>query len=221
MGASDVKVKIMYKYDLHVHSRYSGDNDSDPEDIIEFAIEADLDGIAFTEHYSYEASEYVIALQEKYKKWISIIRGIEFSAREGHCLVFGVNTDRVLEKGSRIEEVIERINSLGGIAVPAHPYRGAEGIGDRVFKLSGLTAIEGYNGCNIHAFNQHSIEAATKLGICFTGGSDAHLPSDVGSCYTIFKEQASQDNIVELLKNGGFTGFDNRRISRLTNFFNR
>lgn len=211
----------MYKYDLHVHSKYSGDNDSEPEDIIESAIEVGLDGIAFTEHYSYEASEYIAALQEKYQKWISIIRGVEFSAREGHCLVFGVNTDKALQKNASIEHIIDVVDALGGITIPAHPYRGSEGIGDRIFRLPKLMAIEGYNGCNIHAFNHQSIEAAAKLGICFTGGSDAHLATDVGSCYTIFKEPATQDNIVNLLKKGQFTGLDNRRISRLVNFFGR
>ncbi len=211
----------MYNFDLHVHSRYSGDNDSNPEEIIEIAIESDLDGIAFTEHYSYEVSEYIIPLQEKYKKWITIIRGVEFSAKEGHCLVFGVDTDRALERYTGIEDVLKIVDALGGVAIPAHPYRGADSIGDRIYKLSDIVAIEGYNGCNIHAFNQYSIEAAMKLGICFTGGSDAHHYTDVGSCYTIFQEPANQDNIVRLLKSGNFTGFDNRRISRLLNFFSK
>ncbi len=211
----------MYKYDLHVHSRYSGDNDSDPEDIIEAAIESGLDGLAFTEHYSYEASEYIIHLQEKYQKWITILRGVEFSSRQGHCLVFGVNTDKSIEKNADIEHVLEIVDAVGGIVIPAHPYRGMESIGDRIFKLSKLSVIEGYNGCNIHTFNLLSIEAASKLGICFTGGSDAHLPTDVGSCYTLFREPANDENIVSLLKNGNFTGYDNRRISRLMNFYSR
>ncbi len=211
----------MYKYDLHVHSRYSGDNDSDPEDIIETAIESGLDGLAFTEHYSYEASEYIIHLQEKYQKWITILRGVEFSSRQGHCLVFGVNTDKSIEKNADIEHVLEIVDAVGGIVIPAHPYRGMESIGDRIFKLSKLSVIEGYNGCNIHTFNLLSIEAASKLGICFTGGSDAHLPTDVGSCYTLFREPANDENIVSLLKNGNFTGYDNRRISRLMNFYSR
>ncbi len=211
----------MYKYDLHVHSKYSGDNDSDPEDIIEAAIESGLDGLAFTEHYSYEASEYIIHLQEKYQKWITILRGVEFSSRQGHCLVFGVNTDKSIEKNADIEHVLEIVDAVGGIVIPAHPYRGMESIGDRIFKLSKLSVIEGYNGCNIHAFNLLSIEAASKLGICFTGGSDAHLPTDVGSCYTLFREPANDENIVSLLKNGNFTSYDNRRISRLMNFYSR
>ena len=83
------------KIDLHIHSENSGDNFTDPEEVVMRAIERGLDGIAFTEHYYYEASEGVEALQEKYRNSIMIFRGVEFSAAEGHCLVFGVNTDRL------------------------------------------------------------------------------------------------------------------------------
>ena len=44
---------MKYKIDLHVHSKNSGDNNADPEESIERAIEQGLDGIAFTEHYSF------------------------------------------------------------------------------------------------------------------------------------------------------------------------
>ena len=43
---------MKFKIDLHIHTRESGDNDSDPEEVVVNAIEAGLDGIAFTEHYN-------------------------------------------------------------------------------------------------------------------------------------------------------------------------
>ncbi len=52
------------KIDLYVHSRFSGDTNSDPEEMILRAIELNLNGVAFTEHYSYEASEPVENLKE-------------------------------------------------------------------------------------------------------------------------------------------------------------
>jgi len=76
-----MKIKI----DLHVHSYNSGDNDADPEETIDRAIELGLHGIAFTEHYSYSASEPVERLREKYGDAILLFRGVEFSAAEGHC----------------------------------------------------------------------------------------------------------------------------------------
>src|SRR5574340_1224887 len=83
----DYKKMMKFKIDLHVHSRYSGDTDSDPEDLVLRAISLGLQGIAFTEHYYYAASEYAGGLREKYGESILILRGVEFSAAEGHCQI--------------------------------------------------------------------------------------------------------------------------------------
>jgi histidinol phosphatase-like PHP family hydrolase len=40
------------KIDLHCHSKYSGDNHLEPEDVIEEAIKLNLDGVCFAEHYT-------------------------------------------------------------------------------------------------------------------------------------------------------------------------
>lgn len=209
----------MFKIDLHIHSQYSEDNDSAPEEIIERAIELGIDGIAFTEHYYYRASEEIAPLIEKYKHTITILRGVEFSASDGHCLVFGADTDCISDRYTTMEHLIAVVSSLGGVLIPAHPYRGINSIGDLVLNLPGLFAIEGFNGCSMPAFNQKAIEAAAMLCIPFTGGSDAHSPAEVGSCYTIFHEPVRQDNIVRLLKSGNFKAYDNRRFARLMNYF--
>ncbi len=209
----------MFKVDLHIHSRYSGDNDAEPEDIIERAIELGLDGIAFTEHYYYEASEEILPLIEKYKEVITIIRGVEFSASDGHCLIFGANTDRILERFINMATLIKVVDSLGGVLIPAHPFRGMNSIGEALHNLKGLIAIEGFNGCSMPNFNNKAIKASSKLNIPFTGGSDSHSSREVGSCYTIFYEPVSQENIVKILKSGKFKGQDNRRFARLINYF--
>jgi predicted metal-dependent phosphoesterase TrpH len=210
---------MQYKVDLHIHSANSGDNDSDPEEVIERAIEIGLDGIAFTEHYSYEASEGIEPLKGKYSGKIAIFRGVEFSAEEGHCLIFGVNTDRIVPKYCPLDRLIVVVSEMGGVLIPAHPYRGINSIGQRLLSLTGITAIEGHNGCNMRPLNNLAIEAAMSMGLPFTGGSDAHRPTDVGSCYTLFDEPVREDNLIELLKSGRFTGIDNRRVSRFMDFF--
>src|SRR6266498_1132205 len=46
---------MKFTIDLHVHTKYSGDNDADPDAVIVRAIERGLHGVAFTEHYFFEA----------------------------------------------------------------------------------------------------------------------------------------------------------------------
>jgi len=203
-----------FKIDLHVHTVNSGDNTADPEETVESAITRGLDGIAITEHYTYEASEHVERLREKYAGMITLFRGVEFSAAEGHCLVFGVNTDLLAMKYAPMKDVIRRVAEAGGVVIPSHPFRGVNSAGDLLPELDGIAGLEGYNGANMHAMNMKAIETAQRLGLPFTGGSDAHAPGEVGSCYTEFDGPVAKEGLVDRLREGRFRGIDVRKISR-------
>jgi hypothetical protein len=205
---------MKFKIDLHVHSRNSGDNEADPEKTVNRAIELGLDGIAFTEHDSFGASEPVERLREKYRGAVMLFRGVEFSAAEGHCLVFGVDTDRLDIRFAPIRDVVRIVTAAGGVVIPTHPYRGGNSMGELIFAVPGISAVEGYNGANMHAMNVKAVEAAGKMKLPYTGGSDAHLPIEVGSCYTVFDDTVTDENFLSLLKAGRFTGIDTRKISR-------
>jgi len=202
------------RIDLHIHSRNSGDNDSDPDETVRRAIELGLDGIAFTEHYLFGASEPVEVLREIYRGVIMIFRGVEFSAAEGHCLVFGVDTDKLDMRFAPIKDVVRVVTKAGGVVIPTHPYRGGNSMGELIFAVPGITAVEGYNGANMHGMNVKAVEAAGRMKLPWTGGSDAHRPIEVGSCYTEFDDAVTYDNFLPLLKVGRFTGVDTRKISR-------
>jgi predicted metal-dependent phosphoesterase TrpH len=208
---------MKFKIDLHVHSKYSTDNNAEPEETVLHAIELGLHGIAFTEHYYYEASEPVEALRDKYRDSIMIFLGVEFSTTEGHCLVFGADTDKLGIKYASLAEVIRFVSKAGGVVIPSHPYRPGTSLGDLVHKVKGITGLEGCNGANMHAFNIKAIDAAKILKLPYTGGSDAHAPREVGSCYTEFDEAVTYENFVELLRAGNYRGMDTRKISRRLN----
>lgn len=202
------------RIDLHVHSYNSGDNDADPEETIDRAIELGLNGIAFTEHYAYSASEPVERLREKYGNAILLFRGVEFSAAEGHCLVFGADTDRLALKYAPLAEVVRAVRSAGGVVIPSHPFRGVNSAGELLAAVPGLAGLEGCNGANMHSMNMKAIELAAGLRLPYTGGSDAHMPREVGSCYTEFDALVTYENFLDLLRSGGFRGIDTRKISR-------
>jgi len=205
---------MTFKIDIHIHTKFSGDNYTEPEETVLQAIEINLQGIAFTEHYSYEASEHAEKLKEKYKDRIMIFRGVEFSAAEGHCLVFGVNTDKLSIKNAPVEEVIKAVNGSGGIVIPSHPFRGGNSLGDKIEQIKGFSAIEGYNGYSHHSQNTKAVEAAKRLQIPYTGGSDAHEAKEVGACFTEFHDEVTYDNFLDLLKTGNYQGVDTRKVSR-------
>jgi predicted metal-dependent phosphoesterase TrpH len=208
-----------FRIDLHVHSLLSGDNLADPEECIARAVELGLQGLAFTEHYSYAASEPLEPLIERNRESLLVLRAVEFSVAEGHCLVFGVDTDRLCVQYAPAEELIREVNRAGGVVIPSHPYRGGSGIGDRIMTLPGIAAVEGHNGCNHHAFNHRAIEAARRLRLPATGGSDAHRPDEVGTCYTEFPARVTAANLVGLLRAGQYEAVDTRKVSRGLKFW--
>ena len=193
-----------FRVDLHVHSRHSEDNEADPEECIVRAIEVGLQGLAFTEHYSYAASEPLEPLIERYRDRILVLRAVEFSVEEGHCLVFGVDTDRLCSPYAPAAELIREVNRVGGAVIPSHPYRNCCGLGKLIRELPGIVAVEGFNGCNLDRDNQLAIEDARRARLPCTGGSDAHRPEDVGLCYTEFTEPVTAENLVGLLKAGRY-----------------
>ena len=195
--------KHAFYVDMHVHSRFSGESAAEPRDIIEAALARGLDGICVTEHESLAAS----APFEEFRRStrLTIIRGVELSTDAGHMLVYGVSDsdwgDFGKNKISHAQELVDRVNRLGGIVVPAHPcvisgsMAGASSwedtlveIDQRILSVRGIAAIEVCNGK--HANYPHVCRVvgnlARRLGLPGTGGSDAHVPEDVGLALTAF-----------------------------------
>jgi len=205
---------VIFALDLHVHSAASGDTDADPRRLLERALELGLDGLAFTEHDSYAGSAFAAELRRRHGDRILVLRGVEISAAEGHCLVFGADTDRLRLGGAPVAELVRAVAAAGGVAVPAHPFRRGSGIGGLVRAIPGLGALEGCNGANLYDMNRLALETARAAGLAATGGSDAHRPEEVGSCRTLFAEPVTEENFVALLRAGAFTCEDVRRVSR-------
>ncbi|HHW17523.1 MAG TPA: PHP domain-containing protein [Firmicutes bacterium] len=209
-----MRKKREFRIDLHVHSVFSGESLARPEDIVEAAMSKGLDGICITEHGSLYASAPFEEV--KRKTGFPIFRGVELATDAGHMLVYGVRDSDWDDWGKDIvcnaQEVILRARALGGVAVPAHPCRLAERRGyvgepkivldERIASLRYLAAIEVCNGK--HSGNPSICEVlgrfAKSLGLGQTGGSDAHIPEDVGRSYTVFRTPIlTEEDLVKAL----------------------
>lgn len=195
------------KIDLHNHA-FTHESSSSPEEAIEAAIDAGLDGIAFTEHNSYSATNRAVELAGRYSGRILVFRGAEYDAGEGHVLIFGMEDNSFLDLGmfAPLSELIRHITPKGGVAVVAHPFRGWGPFKIDLDAVHGICAVEAYNGHNTPEENQRAFEAASSLGIPTTGGIDSHSKEDVGKCYTEFDGAVTYENFVHLLKQGRYRG---------------
>lgn len=195
------------KIDLHNHA-FTYESSSEPEEVIENAIRAGLDGIAFTEHNSFSATERADALKEKYSGRIRIFRGAEYDAAEGHVLLFGLRDNSFLDLGmfAPLDELIRFMAPKGAVAVVAHPFRGWAAFKTDLSQVRGICALEAFNGNNSDEENEKAYKASLSLGIPNTGGSDSHSSADVGRCYTEFLDEVADDGLAEALRSGRYRG---------------
>ncbi|MFC1886356.1 PHP-associated domain-containing protein [Thermodesulfobacteriota bacterium] len=197
----------MFKIDLHVHTSLGGDSIIKPNELVPRCREIGLDAVCVTEHHSYFLSNPYreISLQHNFP----IFQGLEYRAREGHLLIFGVKADlEDLPKMLYMQWAIDWVLAKGGVAIPAHPYQGGviHGFpGDGVLDLKGLYALEVLNAALSYTENHRAVEAAKQLGINGVAGSDAHGPSVLGRAYTEFPaEIMTEDALVQALREGRY-----------------
>lgn len=178
--------------DTHCHTKYSYDNWLEPLDLIRRAKALGLDGVVITEHYSYEASAPVEQIGRD--EGFLILRGVEIATDKGHLLAYGVEDDgwNIWGRDSYLplQEVIEKINDLGGMCAPAHPFRnvGLASLMEGLLELKDIAAVESHNGSNAESDNDLAISASTHMGLATLGGSDCHKTVAVGRCATKFSQ---------------------------------
>lgn len=178
------------KLDLHFHTEYSyqgevGHKESDSciamSDVPAMARQRGLDGIVITDHMTVEAGREEFQKVQEKNKDILLLRGMEYHSDHGHLLLYGIKDDevsRIFGMYGPAQPVINFVNGQGGAAVPSHVYK----IGykfalcDRVFQLKDLAALEVLNGNLPEEVNAWAQQAAEKLHLPGTGGSDAHVP---------------------------------------------
>lgn len=214
------------RIDMHVHTPGS-DGHGTPEAYVLAAKAAGLDGIAITDHHHTCNHENDLIAAAFQNEGMLVIRGCEYSTANGHLLIFGVDVDKLgLGFYPPMQTVIIKVVAAGGVCVPSHPYYGyAKGmLGDKLYKLTGVPACEGFNGrleAEMPIKNGHARKAAAKMGIATTGGSDAHWAEDVGLAYTEFPEDVKDEKgVLEALKTGRCKGCVNevkmnRKVERL------
>ncbi len=200
---------MLYRFDLHVHSFFSADAASSPEDLIAAARRKGLAGIAITDHNSCESAEYCLkhgyANQEGTPvDGFLVVPGVEVSTADGHLLCIGTTLPNMLGKPAL--EVEAEIHARGGVAIPAHPYdRWRAGIREEVLKQMTTPVIEGFNAAvTSRSYNVQARTFAAAHGKVTTAGSDAHHASAVGTAATGYElEEFSVAGLLRAIVAGG------------------
>ena len=197
------------RIDLHVHSLFSADGVSRPEDLIAAARAAGLNGFAITDHNTCDAVDYMIShglmrADGQPVDGMLVIPGIEVTTADGHLLCLGCVLPSSL-KGMPSAEVCRLAQEAGGLAVAPHPYDlFRAGIRESVLDTLPLDGLEVFNAATtLKRHNRKAYDYAQKRGLPMTAGSDAHHAGAVGvACTIVETDDFSVRGVLEALRRG-------------------
>ncbi len=210
--------------DMHVKTEASEGVSIKLDDAIKAAKEANLDGIAICEKLS--SAGVKDAIKKVKKAGLAPFVGVEIHTNSGVLLCFPPKVDAFLTKETWSElteftkpdakDVIELVESLGGAVIASRTYDGeiTPSMGDDIFEIEGLAAVEVFNSNLSDIQSDFSIEAASVLQLKTIGGSDTAKAGAIGKYATLFKEELkSQKDLVDAIKEGEFWAVQVGRIA--------
>lgn len=196
------------KFDIHLHTNaYSPCSSMYPEEMVEGAISAGLNGIVITEHHYQWTEKEIEELKEKvFFNGLIIFSGAEITTDAGDLLVFGL-PDKIITRWKSfvpVEEVIMEVEEHDGFCIAAHPTRSYHHFDPRLETLP-IPAMEVMSvNMNIVEQERASLWAKNlnRMQIC---ASDAHQPFLVGRYWIELElEKPDKINFISALKNKRF-----------------
>ncbi|PSP73981.1 histidinol-phosphatase [Halobacteriales archaeon QS_3_64_16] len=172
------------RYDLQVHTDASPCSAATPAQVARAASEANLDGIAITNHDTTEGIREVRRAASGLSEGIDVISGVEVTTTQGHLLA--LNVAKPPPQADPLT-VIENIHEQGGLAVLSHPFDRFRQVYDRDLEAiaAAIDGIETRNSrCVRPRYNRAAEAFAARHGLAETGGSDGHFPREVGRAAT-------------------------------------
>ncbi len=207
--------------DLHVHTNYgSEDSTIEPRELVQIARKMGLDGICIAEHGN-RKSEIAKELAQEFN--FPVLAGIEASTDLGDILVFGIESyPRTMYRAVELRRFVAED---GGAMIAAHPFR--NDITQRLVRGAerGLTLEQACQRQLLHLVDAMEIangwckeedvdfcrRVSARLGLKGTGGSDAHVPWQIGCCVTVFEKSIrTESELVVELRRGRFRAEDRR-----------
>lgn len=199
--------------DVHCHSTATEGATLSAREALQRAKALGLGAICFTDRGVNVTAAYVDELRALGREeGVTALVGVEVETDRGHFLCFLPDPNALANAGWKGADevpaaaaVTKWFAALGGLVIAAHPYaREAKyPLGDFLFALSGVDAVEVVNGRLKPEENTLALEAAVNLELSRVGGSGALAAGEVGGAVTLFKAAVSSESeLIQAVKGG-------------------
>jgi predicted metal-dependent phosphoesterase TrpH len=202
---ADAKPAGWVRVDLHMHTMWSGDATTTPDELREAVAASGIDVLCITDHGTINgAVELATALGCR------VVVGEE--VRTGAGEIIGLFLKERLPFGMKPAEAVAAIRSQGGVVYVPHPFDPvrhcmAEGALDALASDGALDAIEVFNAkVSLQHLNRRAADFAAHHGLAGGAGSDAHEPSAIGAAYVEMPDVEGPASFLRSLREGRVVG---------------
>lgn len=169
--------------DCHLHTMWSGDSTTTPDELAAAVAAAGIDVICITDHSTLKG-----ALRLADELDCRVVVGQEQRTPEGE--VIGLFLSEPIPPGLRSAEGAARhVRRQGGLVYIPHPFDPLRHhlVRPALERLAGeglIDVIEARNAkTSLESRNAEALAACRRLGVLAGAGSDAHVPEAVGAAY--------------------------------------
>lgn len=200
------------RVDLHVHTMWSGDSTTTPEELEAAVVATGLDVVAVTDHHAVDGARDLRGSLP-----CRVICGEEIRTSAGELI--GLFLGERIPQGLEPTEAATRIRDQGGVVYVPHPFDPmranlAEPALEELAVAGLLDAIEGRNAkTSLEHLNARAVEFAGRHGLAVGAGSDAHVPDAIGAACVELPDFDGPETFLAGLREGRVVGhhFDEPR----------
>jgi predicted metal-dependent phosphoesterase TrpH len=190
------------KADLHIHT-CEGPEDIvrwTPREVIDLAAQAGYHILSFTDHdrRTYDSSLAAYAQE----RGIVLIPGVEATIERRHVLLY--NFSRSLDRLRTLSD-IRRRKGPDTLVIAPHPFfPGPTSLRQRL--VENLDLFDAVEYCHFHTawldYNRAARRLAQTNDLPLVGTSDAHLPCQFGTTYSLIEAEPTLEGVLSAIRAG-------------------